>query len=337
MSNNFSRLADIVKNKFPQQNILVIGDLMVDEYVTGQVSRISPEAPVPVLLYSKKSMEAGGASNVANNVHALGAGAVVSGLAADDFAGRWLRKHLYEMGIDVSGIIAEQNRDTIVKTRFATKGQQLLRVDNELTEEINANSRNAILAYLKEHISGFSAVILSDYKKGVLNSGEFVAEIIRICNENNVLISVDSKSRNIEAFKGADFVKPNNLELAEAVGFAIKDAESLNRAGEEYLLRSGAKALVVTKGAKGISLFRRHQDRLDFPASEVQVYDVTGAGDTVISTITLGLASGLDFSDAIVLANLAAGKVISSVGTAIIKNDELLKDIICEKAFYIQD
>lgn len=337
MSNIFSRLEDAIRNKFSKQNILVIGDLMVDEYVTGQVLRISPEAPVPVLRYRKKSMEAGGASNVANNVHALGARVAVAGLAADDFAGRWLRKHLYEMGIDISGIIAEQNRATIVKTRFATKGQQLLRVDNELTEEININSRNAILAYLKEHISRFSAVILSDYKKGVLSSGEFVEKITRICNENNVLISVDSKSRNIEAFKGADFVKPNNLELAEAVGFPIKDEEALNRAGEDYLLRSGAKALVVTKGAKGISLFRKNQGRLDFPAAEVQVYDVTGAGDTVISTITLGLASGLEFSDAIVLANLAAGKVISSVGTAIIKNDELLKDVMREKDFYILD
>ena len=232
----------------------------------------------------------------------------------------------------MSGIMAEKNRDTIVKTRFATKGQQLLRVDNEITEEINANSRNAILAYLKEHISNFSAVILSDYKKGVLNSGEFVAEIIRICNETNVLVSVASKSRNIEAFCGADFVKPNNLELAEAVGFAIKDEDSLNRAGEEYLIRSGAKALVVTKGAKGISLFRTNQDRRDFPAAEVQVYDVTGAGDTVISTITLGLASGLEISDAIILANLAAGKVISSVGTATIKNDELLQDVVRKKS-----
>lgn len=301
MNYDFSKLEDAVRNKFSKQNILVIGDLMVDEYVTGQVSRISPEAPVPVLRYGKKSMEAGGVSNVANNVHALGAGVAVSGLAADDFAGRWLRKHLYDMGIDVSGIIAEKNRDTIVKTRFATKGQQLLRVDNEITEEINANSRNAILAYLKEHISNLSAVILSDYKKGVLNSSEFVAKIIKICNENNVLVSVDSKSRNIEAFYGADFVKPNNLELAEVIGFPIKDEEDLNQAGEDYLVRSGVKALVVTKGAKGISLFRKNHERLDFSAVEVQVYDVTGTGDTVISTIPLGLASGLDFSDAAVL------------------------------------
>ena len=135
----------------------------------------------------------------------------------------------------------------------------------------------------------------------------------------------------IEAFYGADFVKPNNLELAEAVGFAIKDEDSLNRAGEEYLIRSGAKALVVTRGAKGTSVFRTNQDRRDFPAAEVQVYDVTGAGDTVISTITLGLASGLEISDAIILANLAAGKVISSVGTAAIKQDELVKAIMREK------
>ena len=148
---------------------------------------------------------------------------------------------------------------------------------------------------------------------------------------------MDSKSRNIEAFKGADFVKPNNLELTEAVGFPIKDEESLNKAGEDYLVRSGAKALVVTKGAKGISLFRKNHERLDFSAEEVQVYDVTGAGDTVISTITLGLASGLDFSDAIMLANLAAGKVISLVGTSTIKNNELLQDVVRKKVLHKQD
>lgn len=322
--NNKDKIIDAVKSSFPKKKVLVIGDLMVDEYITGKVSRISPEAPVPVLNFKEKRLEAGGASNVANNMMSLGSEIFVSGLAAEDDAGIWLRSHLTEKKMHTDGIFAEEERPTIVKTRFATKGQQLLRMDNEVTGCIAETTQMKIISYLREHAKELDAVVISDYMKGVLESGTFVAEIIQICNKNQILVSIDSKSRKIEAFKNADFVKPNNLELEEAVGIRITDEDTLNEAGKVYLYKSGAKCLIVTRGAEGISVFQPDQKRRDFASKAVQVFDVTGAGDTVISTITLGMISGLSIGESVQLANFAASVVIGKVGTAPVTQEELI-------------
>lgn len=324
---NRESLIRVIKNEFGKKKVLVLGDLMVDEYITGNVKRISPEAPVPVLNFKEKRLEAGGASNVANNINSLGSKVLVSGIAALDNAGQWLRKHLNEADIDTDGIIEEKMRPTIVKTRFATRGQQLLRMDNEVTGCITEDVQARIIEYLINNKKQLDAVVLSDYNKGVLESPQFVSEVIKICNENHILISIDSKSRNIEAFKNADFVKPNNLELEEAVGIKITDEASLNEAGKVYLYRSGARCLIVTRGADGISVFLPDQKRMDFASKAVQVFDVTGAGDTVISTITLGMISGLEIADAVRLANYAASVVISKVGTAPVMQQELIRRV----------
>lgn len=323
----FEKFRHVVREEFPKKRVLVVGDLMVDEYITGRVTRISPEAPVPVLNFQEKRLEAGGASNVANNVAALGAAVSLAGMAAEDAAGSWLRRYLASHGIATEGIISEEGRSTIVKTRFATKGQQLLRVDNERTDSIRLHTQEAILRLIETQRDGLQAVILSDYQKGVLADADFIREMIRLCRAQGILVSIDSKSRNVGAFEHADFVKPNNLELENAVGIRISDENSLERAGRAYLADSGAEALVVTRGARGVSLFRQGEPRQDFPAAEVQVFDVTGAGDTVISTITLGLTSGLTLEEAIQLANLAAGRVISAVGTVPIQQEALLRSI----------
>lgn len=317
--------------QFHKKKILVIGDLMVDEYIMGKVTRISPEAPVPILKFSERKLEAGGASNVANNIASLGGTTYIVGVIDKDESGKWLEDHLKNNGIYTDGLVNENNRPTIIKTRFATKGQQLLRVDNENTQNISLITQQKILHFLNNNINNFDAVILSDYRKGVLGDILFVKKIINTCKKNGIFVSVDSKSKNIEAFENADFVKPNNLELEAAVGFPINNEESLNYAGKEYLRRSHAKSLVVTRGAKGISLFRFGNQREDFSAAEVQVYDVTGAGDTVISTITLGMISGLKIDESIRLANLAAGKVISEVGTIPIKQEDLLQCLLNSK------
>lgn len=325
--NDTEKIACTIQHQFKEKKVLVLGDLMVDEYIIGKVNRISPEAPIPVLNFGEKRLEAGGASNVANNMHSLGCDVFISGVAAKDEAGEWLRSHLMQSGIHTSGIIEEAGRPTSVKTRFATKGQQLLRMDNEKTICINEKVQNQILEYIQKKLPQLDAVVLSDYRKGVLDNPEFVAKLIRICNENHVLISIDSKSRNIEAFQGADFVKPNNLELEEAVGIKITDDNSLDRAGEIYLKRSGTKCLIVTRGAMGISVFLPGKKRIDFSSETAQVFDVTGAGDTVISTITLSLISGLSIAESIQLANYAASIVISKLGTAQITQEELLRRI----------
>ncbi|WP_051216904.1 bifunctional heptose 7-phosphate kinase/heptose 1-phosphate adenyltransferase [Butyrivibrio fibrisolvens] len=330
MSGWKKKYIDAVNNTFKQKNVLVIGDLMVDEYIIGKVKRISPEAPVPVLDFSERSLKAGGASNVAHNIRSLGAKVSIAGIAADDQPGKWLRSHFEEIGIESKGIVSEASRPTTLKTRYATKGQQLLRMDNEVADDILEETQVQILNYLSANINDYDAVVLSDYKKGVLNSKEFVRKIISICNENKVFVSIDSKSRNIEAFENADFVKPNNLELEEAVGVQIRDEDSLNLAGSKYLSRSGARALVVTRGSKGISVFEPQKSRQDFPAKDVQVYDVCGAGDTVISTISLARISGLSMDESVKLANLAAGVVITKVGTVAVTSEELIGSINAE-------
>lgn len=319
------RLVRAVQTGFAKQRILVLGDLMVDEYILGKVGRISPEAPVPVLNYRGTERSAGGASNVALNMHAMGGKLSMAGVAGLDDSGIWLREFLSAAAIDTEGIVAEDNRMTTVKTRFATKVQQLLRVDREDSRPIKERTQAQILDHITRHISKWDAVVLSDYCKGVFENPDFVRRIIRICNDNHVIVTIDSKSRHIDAFENADFVKPNNLELENAVNIEISDLESLDRAGKVYLERSRAKSIIVTRGAEGISIFERGSRRRDYASKAVQVFDVTGAGDTVISTVTLGLASGLSLDDAVVLANIAAGVVIGKRGTAVVTKEELLE------------
>lgn len=321
------KLKQAVQTEFGKKRILVLGDLMVDEYILGNVSRISPEAPVPVLNYKGRERNAGGAANVALNMHAMGGHICMSGVAGQDESGSWLRNFLSDYGIATDGIIAEENRMTTLKTRFATKGQQLLRVDQEDSRGILEDTQKQLLEYVSMHIQEWDAVVISDYCKGVFENPDFVRALIHICNEHRVIVTIDSKSRNIAAFENADFVKPNNLELENAVDIKITDNASLDNAGKKYLAISKAKSIIVTRGADGISIFEHGKDRRDYASKAVQVFDVTGAGDTVISTITLGLASGLSLDEAVVLANVAAGVVIGKRGTATVSIEELLEKI----------
>lgn len=321
-----------IRNEFPQKKVIVLGDLMVDEYVTGSVSRVSPEAPVCVLSYGERKRSAGGASNVAMNLRGLGASVAVAGTAGDDAKGTWLRNYFGTNMIDCAGVLAEVGRPTTVKTRFATKGQQLLRVDREDDRPISAETQKAILSYLEGALPGHDALVISDYRKGVLGSADFVRSVTALCSRSGTVCCIDSKSRNIGAFAGMDFVKPNNLELEAAVGIKIDGDESLEKAGRAYLEKSGAKALVVTRGARGISVFVPGEARQDFAARPHEVFDVTGAGDTVISTIALGLVSGLDLCDSVRLANLAASVAISRVGTAPVTGEELIRRVREEEA-----
>lgn len=314
----------VIREGFCKLNVWIIGDVMVDEYVTGKVSRISPEAPIPVLNYGTVDRIAGGASNVAHNVAMLGSRVTMLGVVGDDAAGDWLKEHLQSRQILTDGLLTEAGRPTTVKRRFATKSQQLLRVDMENTEPIKDTTREKLLSILEKSADSIDAVILSDYQKGVLSSPDFVKRIIAVCIAHQIVITIDSKSSHIGAFAHATFVKPNNLELEAAAGIRITDDKSLNAAGERYLKQSGANALIVTRGAKGISVFEKGKPRKDYPSKAVQVYDVTGAGDTVISAATLGLTSGMTLEEAVILGNAAAGVVISKVGTVPVTAEELI-------------
>ncbi len=321
---NYVRQEQIIQQGFPGIHTLILGDVMVDEYVTGKVSRISPEAPIPVFHYEATHRIAGGASNVAHNVARLGGSVSIMGIIGEDAAGQWLREHLKQAQIDTSGLLCEKNRPTTVKRRFATKSQQLLRVDMEDASPVSDAVQEQWLELLEQKAGQIHAVIVSDYQKGVLASPDFIKKVLRICESHQILTAIDSKSPHIEAFAGAGFVKPNNLELEQAVGMKITDEASLDAAGKCYLQRSQAKALLVTRGAKGISVFAQGAPRRDYPSNAAQVYDVTGAGDTVISTVTLCAACGMALEEAAVLGNTAAEIVISKVGTAAVTAKELL-------------
>ena len=316
-------LEGIILEEFPRKRILVMGDLMVDEYVVGSVSRISPEAPVAVLNFEEKKRRAGGAANVAVNLRSLGASVIACGIAGQDDCGIWLRENLGTAGIVTDGIVGEEGRPTAVKTRFTTRGQQLLRVDSEKDECILPGSQRALLDFVRGRLHAVDAVILSDYRKGLFSDPGFIASLVSLCKDAGVLVTVDSKSRKMDKFKGADIIKPNKKELEDATGIKIRDDDCLSRAGFLYLEQSGAGNLVVTRGESGISLFSRDYGREDFASHALQVFDVTGAGDTVISTVTLGVSSGLPVQDSIRLANIAAGIVVGKAGTASVTAGEL--------------
>ncbi len=317
------KLLAAVHDFFPRKKVLVIGDLMVDEYVTGSVSRISPEAPVAILNFEEKKRRSGGAANVAVNLRSFGASVITCGIAGKDACGTWLRENLENYGIITDGIFAEEGRPTAVKTRFTTKGQQLLRVDEERDDCILPRSQDALLGFVRNHLHDLDAVILSDYRKGVFSNLDFIASLIASCKDAGMLVTVDSKSRNMRKFKGANIIKPNKKELEDATGIKAKDEASLSRAGFLYLEQSETEKLVVTKGENGISLFTKEHGREDFASHALQVFDVTGAGDTVISTVTLGVCSELSIQESIRLANLSAGIVVGKVGTASVTAGEL--------------
>lgn len=327
MEKLISLYEDKIKRKFPEVKALVIGDLMVDEYVYGDVSRVSPEAPIPILHYANKNLIAGGASNVANNLINLNCCVSIIGVIGNDEYGVWLKNKLQKEGVDIEGTQCDATRPTTVKRRFATKQQQLLRVDVESSFGIAGETQTAIIAYLRKQLECVNVVILSDYNKGVLVSSLFIRTIISLCVEKGVPVCIDSKSEDIAAFENATFIKPNHIELERAVGMKIVDEKSLELAGNLYLERSKARALVLTRGAEGISVFAKGEKRKDFPSRAIQVYDVTGAGDTVISVIALGIASGLTLNEATNLGNLAAGIVVSKRGTAVVSRGELVGEL----------
>lgn len=318
-------LSQMVQNELNNKRVLVLGDVMVDEYIIGKVTRISPEAPIPVLNYRNNELTAGGAGNVAINLKELGCKVELCSVVGDDQYGKWLKEYFSDNGVGTSAVFAEKGRPTTLKQRYATKNQQLLRVDAETTDDISYKTKQMVIDYLERNISKLNAIVISDYTKGMVVDGEFVQKIIQLAVKHDVIVGIDSKSTNISAFKDATFVKPNNLELEHAVAIKIEDDESLNNAGMTYLNKCGANALIVTRGAAGISIFRPNMKRKDFASKAVQVYDVTGAGDTVISTISLALACGINMEDALILANYAASVVISKIGTAAISITELME------------
>lgn len=315
---------EIIAN-FPRSGVLVVGDVMVDHFIWGKVSRISPEAPVPVVDVQKDSVMLGGCANVLNTIYAMGGNVYVAGVIGADEIGRGLIKQLKERGIDTTGIIVEKGRPTTLKTRVVAHGQQVVRFDHESKKPIPKKSTTSILAYVKSLRDQIGAIVISDYSKGVV-SRDLVEGIKNIARDSNIFLCVDPKQSDFSVYSGAHVITPNHHEAQRAAGFEIINGDDLFKLGEELLARFDFQALLVTRGEEGMSLFERGRKigHTHFPAQAKEVYDVTGAGDTVIGVLALALAARANLKEATSLANHAAGIVVGKVGTSTVSREELI-------------
>jgi D-beta-D-heptose 7-phosphate kinase/D-beta-D-heptose 1-phosphate adenosyltransferase len=317
---------DKLVKRFKKTTLLVVGDIMIDEFIWGTVSRISPEAPVPVVAVNRENLLLGGAANVVHNVHSLGGRVLLAGLIGADRMGDKIKKLLAEQKIDSEGLVVQPGRPTTVKTRVIAHSQQVVRFDRESREPISAQSQEALLHYLDKNWGQFDGIIVSDYGKGLITS-TLMEFIMRRKKVDGKLVAVDPKMNNFNLYAGATIVTPNRQEAEAAAGKEIKDETSLREVGKILLERFASQAILITRGEEGMVLFQREGDVIDVPTVAKEVYDVTGAGDTVISALTLAMASGSDLPAAAVVANYAAGIVVGKVGTATITPEELQKAI----------
>lgn len=305
-------------NKKP--NILVIGDLMIDHYLWGSCDRISPEAPVQVVNVKKESSVLGGAGNVINNLVTLGSIVDVISVIGNDSVANELKSLLEKIDVPTSNLVVENNRKTSKKSRLIASQQQVLRYDMESIDDINENSHKQIIQTLEKNINKYSSIILSDYGKGVLTTN-LTKEIIKIANKNSIKVLVDPKGKDYSKYKGSYTLTPNKKEAMEATNIDIKDESSLIEALKSLKTQCELEVSLITLSEQGIAIF---DDELTIkPTVAREVYDVTGAGDTVIASIAFALGNNLDIKDAIYFANLAAGVVVGKIGSATTTLDEI--------------
>jgi rfaE bifunctional protein kinase chain/domain len=303
--------------------ILVVGDLMLDEFIWGNVSRISPEAPVPVVEVQRRTYTAGGAANTAANVAALGGKVAVAGVVGNDSDGRRVCDLLAQLGADVSAITADHDRPTTTKTRVVAHSQQMVRIDHEKPGPVSEAVATELLKGVRTVLPTVRGCVVSDYGKGVLTPA-FTRELIAECRAAGVPVVIDPKGTDFDKYRGATLVKPNQLEAGQVLNRVLRTADEVNDAGEEIQRLLGPDtAVLITRGSHGMSLFEREQSVVHIPAQAREVYDVTGAGDTVASTLSLTLAAGGGLTAACRLASLAAAVVVGKVGTATCSVEEL--------------
>jgi len=312
--------------RFRNKRILVIGDVMLDRFVWGSVSRISPEAPVPVVEIRRETTCLGGAANVAANIRALGAVPVPVGIIGDDFEGRRLRHEFRVLGAPVAGLVVDRTRATSVKTRIVAHHQQVCRTDREDRSPIPPALHRRVVARFQKMLQSCAAVVVSDYAKGVI-SPTLLREILPMARASGKIVCVDPKLKDLGLYRPATVITPNTLEAERASGVTISTRQDLVRAGRRILRSLRVEYLLITRGEEGMALFQGASSVTHIPTVAREVFDVTGAGDTVISTLTLGLVAGLPILQAAVLANVAAGIVVGKLGTATVTPDELVERI----------
>lgn len=306
--------------RLEKRKLMIIGDMVADVYVEGKVSRISREAPVLILEHDEEFVVPGGASNAVHNAAALGGSVYAVGVVGDDFAGQELISVLKEKGVKANGLIVDKTRPTITKTRVmaggqATVRQQIVRIDRERKEPLSSETEEVLLSYIVQWIQEMDAVVFSDYGSHTITD-KMIRYVIEECNKISIPCIVDSRY-NIRTYHGVSLVKQNESEASSAAKIDIVDRDSLLKAGNSILKDLNAMAVLITRGPDGMTLFENGGRVIDIPVTnKSEVYDVTGAGDTVVATMALALAAGAEYETAARLANFAAGIVVRKPGTA---------------------
>lgn len=319
---NIIEKSDELVASLKDHKVLVIGDLMIDEYIWGGVTRVSPEAPVPIVGVTNETLRLGGAANVANNIISLGGQVEVCGVLGDDQMGRWIKGDLKGKNIGVRGIVTSPGRPTTVKTRVIAHDQQVVRVDKEVTTPLDRADEDVILGFVESFLGECGCVVISDYAKGVITP-TLMHQLMDLARGHSVPVAVDPKINQFSIYKGVTVLTPNLFEAAAGAGLIIDSMEALVEAGHRIIEKLACEYLIITRGDQGMTLFSGKKDYSHIEAYSRNVYDVTGAGDTVISTLALALASGLSMAEGAYLANVAAGVVVGEVGTVPISSEQM--------------
>ncbi len=312
--------------QFQEKKILVLGDVMLDRFVWGSVSRISPEAPVPVVEIRKETSCLGGAANVAANISRMGARPFPGGVIGNDADGEILCAAFRDLGASVGGILVDKGRATCVKTRIIAHHQQVCRTDREDRSPLAWRMQQKLVEWFRSHLDSVDAVVISDYAKGLISS-PLLRKVLPMARAVKRIVCVDPKLRDLGAYMPATVITPNQAEAEQASGIKIRDDKTLARAGRKIMADTGVGHLLLTRGELGMALFEADANVIQIPTLAREVFDVTGAGDTVISTLSLALASGLSMLEAAILSNIAAGIVVGKLGTAFVTPEELLAGI----------
>jgi D-glycero-beta-D-manno-heptose-7-phosphate kinase len=318
-------LVKAVRN-FRNKRILVFGDLMLDRFIWGAVSRISPEAPVPVVEIKTESTRLGGAANVASNIGSLGGIAVPLGLIGNDFEGDRLRQEFRALNCPVGGLLVDKERPTSIKTRIIAQHQQVCRADREDRSPLSPGIQSRVVEKFNSALPSVDAVIISDYAKGLISSAVLRRTLPRAKTARKI-VCVDPKMKDFSVYRPATIITPNTTEAEQASGITISGNRDLLRAGKKILRESGIEHLLVTRGEEGMALFESDSKVTCIPTVAKEVFDVTGAGDTVISILALSLVAGLSILESAVLSNIAAGIVVGKLGTASVSPEELIAGI----------
>jgi len=328
-------------DKFPKARILVVGDLILDEYIWGDVQRISPEAPVPVVWANNRTYVPGGAANVASNLRSLGAGASLTGIVGKDHNRDILLSQLHKQKIDTKAIFTENKRHTTLKSRIFARNQQVVRVDWEHVNRIHRVTESRLFKFIFKNIKEFDAVIIEDYGKGLFNINLLTA-IISCVRQAKKIITVDPREDNFEQYFGVTAITPNLKETENAVRYLkmidrenkfnvykdkLTSTKDMITAGNEILKHLNLECLLMTLGEAGMYVFQKEKKEEYIPTQAQEVFDVSGAGDTVIASFTLSLACGASKLQAAHIANFAAGIVVNKIGTATVSRKELLSRI----------